>query len=382
MDNNIKISFLSIYHENMMTQYEDISICYLVSVLRQEGYLVQIVYCNEDEFNLQKIIEFNPQYIGMPICEETESLVFKLAKVFYREIPLARIFVGGYHVTFFSEAILNKCPEILCAIRNEGEETVKQLIHSLHHGNSLGTVDGITYRNEKNEIILNRNREYINDLDSLSFPSRDILVDNKLRIALIQTSRGCSGDCHFCCTKQVWADWRGRKDYKRIVDEIENVIKVSGIRYFDFIDCSFEDPAEPGYERLKNLTQEMIDRKVNISYFCAFRGDFVEGITEDLILQLKRSGMCGAAPGIETANEFDIKLYGKRATVKQNERIIQTMQENDIALVPGFINFNLYSSIEGLLENIDFLEKYTFDSTAITLNQKPRTLEFCTLKTS
>ena len=70
--------------------------------------------------------------------------------------------------------------------------------------------------------------------------------------------------------------------------------------------------------------------------------------------------MCGVCIGIESANDKDLKLYKKIATVEDNTEVVKLFTKYKINMIYGFINFNPYSDFEGLYKNIDYLKKNLF----------------------
>ena len=59
--------------------------------------------------------------------------------------------------------------------------------------------------------------------------------------------------------------------------------------------------------------------------------------------------------GLEAANEKDLVIYGKKATVAQNKISIQLFRQNDIDVLIGFIMLNPYSTRESIRTNYLFL---------------------------
>lgn len=349
-----KILLMVVCNDGVNDAWEEIGICYIASFLREKNYEVKLMQKREEDIDYECIKDFYPDIIGMTIYERSKKSVFNVAKKLKQLLPNVLISAGGAYPTYAHVELLNEAEFIDYAMRGEGEYTFSELLEKLNKGQSLKGVKGLTYR-EGNEIIVNENRELIEDINSLPMPARDILVDNKLKGAMIATSRGCLGRCSFCSNQLFWSKWRGRTA-QNVVDEIEYLVKEYGITIFNFTDASFEDP-DRDCERLRSIAEEIIRRNLKIAYLADFRAEFHRKVNDDLMELLVKSGLSGACIGVETGNESDLKLYRKIATLEDNQKVIDMFNKYGILTLCGIINFNPYTSFEGLRKNIDFMER-------------------------
>jgi radical SAM superfamily enzyme YgiQ (UPF0313 family) len=308
-----------------------------------------------------KITAFDPNIIGMSVYNFSKESVYHVIEKIKQLLPNVFVCLGGPFPTYSGTEMMEKCPWIDFVVKGEGELTFRELVSQLPHidRENLETIKGLIYR-EGNIIKVNENRPLIKDINSLPLPARDILRDNQLRTAQISGSRGCIAKCTFCVSGLFWKKWRGR-DAITVVDEIEYIVKEYGVQAFNFCDASFEDPGG-NLERMWEIARDIVRRQLNISYFADFRAEFQKKSTPGLIELLRDSGLCGACVGLESANEFDQKLYGKLATVEDNIKCVEIFRNYDINVDPGIINFNPYSDFDGLYKNIKFLEKYNYAS--------------------
>ncbi len=352
-----RVVLIAVYNERMQASYEEIGMCYIAGLLREKGYDIMLMSSDYSKLNYDKITAFQPDIIGMPVYDISRTSVYHVCKKIKELLPDVKICAGGYSATYYSSEILNEAPFIDYAIKGEGELTWLSLLQHLEGNGGLELVKGLAFR-ENGRVVENEEQELIEDINILPFPERDILKDNRLKIAQISTSRGCTGLCTFCCSNRFWKKWRGRES-KNIVDEIEYVINNYNITSFDFIDGSFEDPGI-NYKRVYDIANSIIDRGLSISYYANIRATFSKRADDNIMDTLKKSGLCGAFIGFEAANEFDLNLYKKFAGVEDNNRISQIFQKYNIIVEPGFINFNPYSTFKGIKQNVNFLEKYGY----------------------
>lgn len=353
----VKVLLLVVYNELMNEVFEEIGVGLIAAYLRENGYGVMLLSANEKRINYEKIVAFKPDVVGLPTFTASKASVYSVIKKIKENCNDALICLGGFFPTFYDKEILQENCDVDFIIRGEGERVFLNLANSLSSKTSLSNVKGLTYRCG-DEIVRNEDEDIITDLDSMPFASRDVVRDNGLKHALISTSRACVHNCSFCISKSYWKSWRGRSP-KSIVDEIKYVVENYGITSFDIVDSSFEDP-DVNYDRLRGIVQGIINTGLKISYFVNMRADFVRKATPELMILLKKSGLCGVFIGIETNNEADIKIYNKTASMEENIKAIKLFRNYNIGVSIGFINFNPYSTFEGLYKNIDFLEEYNY----------------------
>lgn len=348
---------MAVYCRGMKALFEPIGMGLIAGYLRKNGQDVLLMEATEEELDLVKIQEYQPDVIALPLFDVSKDAVYRVVDQLRSILEETYICIGGVYGTYFSQEILKENSSINGVIRGEGEQTTLQLIEILAQGRDLSQVDGLTWRQD-DQIVMNPDQKFIGHLDEIPWAARDLLKKNKRRIALVSTSRGCIGHCNFCITKQFWKKWRGRST-EDVVNEIEDIVQSYNVRMFNFVDNSFEDP-DAKCQRLRRITQGIVDQKLHISYFADFRSEFHNKADHDLMELLVKSGLCGACVGIESGNDFDMKLYGKLGTVADNIKTTELFQKYDVRIILGFINFNPYSTFEGLHKNMDYLEKYGF----------------------
>lgn len=354
---NKNVVLVMMYASGMRFDQEELGLGYIAAVLRAAGYTVTVVAERSMDKALDKIKDIAPFLIGFTIYDANRIVVYQLAANIRKRFPDVVMFGGGIYPSYAGERMLNECEHIDYAIYGEGEQTSVNLANCCIEKTDPGNVRGIIYR-KNNQIVKNPKQPAIENLDQLPHPARDILIQNNLKVAQMSTSRGCNASCGFCASQIIFPKWRGRS-VESIMDELEYLITHYQIKAVNFIDASFED-GDRNVQKLMKLSQEIIRKKLNILFYIQLRAEFHRHVTQELIDSLKQAGLCSACVGIESGNAADLKLYNKIATVDDNEKIVTFLRKNQINVEPGFINFNPYSTFEGLKSNIDYLEKHMF----------------------
>lgn len=338
---------------------EELGIAYIASTLRMQGHDVTIDSIHAKTYPYEEIVAFQPDYIGCTTYYDTrEDVSYFIHKV--KSITNCKICLGGIHASLFAVEWMQKNPDIDHIIKGEGEYTYCELINALDNNTSLEGINGLVYRKD-GQVIENPDRPLIAPLSELPRASRDVIKKYHLRRALISTSRGCKRSCRFCCSPLYWRrggkrQWRGL-DMKDVAEEIQLIYNTYGISCFFIQDESFEDDIEDSYQRLFEIANLLIQQQNPYCLTVYTRCDFYQKSSPELMQLLKQAGLVRVFIGIESANCEDLKLYGKSDNFYHSEKSIQYFNVNEINTSIGFINFNPFSTMERLYENLNFLKR-------------------------
>ena len=147
--------------------------------------------------------------------------------------------------TVASQEILSNFQGIDSVICGEGEVPLLELVSAIKNKRTWENVPGISFRQGESNIAVPL-RKPVQDLDQLPFMARDDLpyvLQSGAREADISSSRGCYGQCSFCCMPPFYdasgnREWRGRSP-QNILNEIELLMNRYGVRTFHFTDENF-----------------------------------------------------------------------------------------------------------------------------------------------
>ena len=311
---------------------QPIGLAHLAASLKSHGYEVGILDCQTSEKKsipipselsyLKDFYPFNDRspfklytgyyHFGMAWDEIRERIKDSKAHVFgisssftpyYQEaVEVARIIkewdhkkivvMGGCHVSCDPESVL-KSLFVDYVILGEGEIRFPYLLKQIEKkGNgSIGEIEGVGYR-LNGEIRINPLQFFIQDLDSLPHPARELLDLNRYRIGrkrstMIITSRGCPHGCAYCSTRLVMgASFRARSP-ESIVQEMVECRNKYHIRNFDIEDDNFTFDQRRA-ERLMNLVVETFgEETLELS---AMNGVSFASLDGDLLRLMKRAG--------------------------------------------------------------------------------------------
>ncbi len=267
---------------------------------------------------------FKPDLVGISMCatEHSEGLaIAKKAKHLGMETA-----VGNYHPTGLAHYFASH-PDIDFVIRGEGEETFLELICK---GFAFGVL-GTSYMN-RNEVIHNGDRPFIKDLDSIPFPARHLRrhkystkIDRRIRRDTLTLSRGCFGQCTFCCESYMNKSYQRYRSPDNIFKELVEVYELHGRRP---LSINITDPDALGNaEIVERLCDKLIPLKFDLDIVCHVRADNVVAFP-DVVGKMVKAGFTTFEIGIESPNQRDLSSTRKGMGVSVHKKACQIIREH------------------------------------------------------
>jgi len=262
----------------------------------------------------RRIAAFNPDLVGITcLYSSTFPVVAELCKTSKAVAPLAVTVVGGTHPSFLPERCLEEAPELDMIALGEGEPVLLELLDVMQTGADLSTVDGLAFRDPSTgEIRVNPKTRFIEDLDSLPYPARDLLpmelyqqigvphllFSERKRFATVITSRGCPARCNFCSSWRFWGNRFRARSPENVLDELELLVREFGVEEVQFED----DNLSLGRARFRKLLQGMVDRDLGLAWSTP-NGIALWALDRELIGLMKRAGCYEVTLAFESGNQ-------------------------------------------------------------------------------
>jgi anaerobic magnesium-protoporphyrin IX monomethyl ester cyclase len=334
-----------------------LGIGYLAAVLRKNGYQVDVIDCqalklNYDDFKTE-LSKRNPDVVGVTSTTLTYKSAAQIAKIAKEVNPNCTALIGGPHVSFWDENALKEYPQLDAVIRKEGEYTVLEIVQRIEAGKPYYDVVGTTCR-KGNEIVRNPDRPYIQNLDELPFPAHDLFPFEHLNrfgaiIFPVYTSRGCLFWCNFCSAVRMFGRGYRMRSPKNVVDEIEHLVKDFGAKQFTFYDDAFT----VDQNRVKEICEEIIRRKLVIKFDCETRVDMV---TKELLQTMKNAGCIAVWFGVEAGSQMVIDAMGKGYKLETIKKSFKLAQDVGLMTVASVVLGFPEETPETLRETTKFIE--------------------------
>lgn len=316
-----------------------LGLAYIASMLHEHDvYIFDSNVVNDPLVELRKVIEkVNPDVVGVSlrnidgqlsfnICSYYEPFV-SMIKIIKETAPASKLIVGGAGFTIFYEEIMRQNPEVDFGVVGSGEIAIVDLLKNLEHPER---VKNLVFR--KDGELNFTGMQFPTNLDSLPKPSLegfDIPMYKRFPYSMgIESKRGCSFRCIYCVYQNIQGRYVALKSPRRVVDEIEELVNNWGITHFFFVDPIFNFPFDHG----KKICQEIIKRKLGISWRAWFRPDF---INTNFIVEAVKAGCDIFDFSPDGACDEALRVLGKDMKVSDIERSIRLIREVEGARV-GF----------------------------------------------
>lgn len=367
-------------------------LAYTAAVLEGNGHEVIVddgVATNETEVQLlSKIKAEKPDVLLFETSTPTIDYDLNLVKKIKKSVPDAVVCLSGTHATVFAKQILKENPSVDYIFLGEYEINFADFIEALSRKKDLAGVKGIAFRKNR-EVVVNKQKP-ISNLNVLPFPARHLFPSNENPDPTVywdgfcqykpsvqmQASRGCPFQCNFCLWNQVVYQ-NGKYRFfsaKRVVDEMEEVVKKHGAKEIYFDDDTFTAKKR----QVLDICGE-INRR-NLKIFWSVMGDAM--ITdEEMIRSMAEAGCIGIKFGVESGNREILKGIGKPIDLEKVRKFVGWCSKYKIKNHATFTFGLLGETKETMKETLEFAKSLDVDSVQFSLTTPfPGTRYFQQLK--
>src|SRR6516162_8009335 len=249
--------------------------------------------------------------------------------------PTLKVGFVGAKVAVQPEQSLRQGAPIDFVARNEFDFTIKELAE----GRDWRVVDGISYRDGAGEIVHNKDRAILEDMDSLPFVTevykRDLRVEDYFIGYLLHpyvslyTGRGCKSRCTFC----LWPQTVGGHTYRvrspgHVIDEIRLAKSYfPQVKELFFDDDTFTDDRP----RAEAIAREL--GKLGVTWSCNAKAN----VPRTTLEVLRDNGLRLLLVGYETGNQQILNNIKKGMRIDIARRFTKDCHEFGITIHGTFI---------------------------------------------
>lgn len=359
---------------SQINYWQPLGTLYVASSLIKAGH--EVIFLNgafmTHSLILKELLEFSPDVVGI------YSTAFGWKKAMFTASEIRRvekeslttphppfikgenrifITVGGPYPIAMQEKCLEDSQDIDAVVTGEGEITLVEMLDKIAQGKGLDGVEGLVFR-AGDKIIKNPPRPLITDLDSLPFPARELLGNDRNYIpppatykrkpvAVIMTARGCNRRCLFCFqidkTRKSGIRFRG---VDNVMEEIELCLK-QGYREIKFID----DTLAADYDRAMRIAHEIKKRRLDFTWFASA---CVNQVDYKLLKAFKDAGCWAILFGAESGVQKDLNTIKKGITLNQTRRAVKAAKDAELTVYTPFLFGIPGQTYEDGLKSIEF----------------------------
>ncbi len=214
---------------------------------------------------------------------------FGYMKLVRRQLPDARIVVGGTAVSIFGKYVADKCPNDTVVVIGEGEDAMLSIV------DGFAAPAGENFYKDRVGRISHRARTETFDLRRLTavdfayvesiFPDFGSYLGGDIGV---HTKRGCPFQCHFCLYNKIEGGNQRYREPAEIAQEVETLNKRYGVRHIWFTDAQFCS-TKRSTEHVEHVLDEMLARKTTVSWSGYLR---LNHLTPQIAGKMLASGMC------------------------------------------------------------------------------------------
>ncbi len=302
-----------------------IDIAYIAACLKSERLPFEVIDCLGLVYSFTELLlkiknlQNSHKDITLAIRTSLPTSTFDLniAKLL-KENTDAKIIMFGPYVSLNREFFLEKT-YIDAVIVNEPEYIFVDI-----YKKGLKNTDGLWYRTAGGDVVKNKEKDYIDNLDVLPFPAWQYLPYKNYILPSLQfpsvdyflpviSSRGCPFFCHYCPYPVLQGRrWRPRSA-TNVVEEIKYLMDRFKVKNILFRDPEFT----LNRERIVLLCKLICEEKIKFNWRCETRLDTLDS---ELITLMAKAGCCGMNFGIETPTPEVAQKSGR--TVSEKEKML------------------------------------------------------------
>jgi radical SAM superfamily enzyme YgiQ (UPF0313 family) len=263
---------------------------------------------------LKDIYLEKPDLIGFSCYIWNITYVKRLVVELKKVLPNTRLWLGGPEVSYDGVQVMKEYPQLSGIVLGEGEVTFSKIVK----GVSLGSLQGITFRDEKGLIQENSPSIHM-EPDSLPFPYQDL---NHLpnRILYYESSRGCPFSCSYCLSSEEGAV-RFRSLVK-VKKELKMLIE-KGVKQVKFVDRTFNCDRKRA-KAIWTYIQENDNGKINFHFEIA--ADLLEEEDFEQLSRL-RPGLVQFEIGVQSTNPATTKEINRTMDYPKVAEAISRLKE-------------------------------------------------------
>lgn len=349
-----KVLLINPSYQPHWSRCEPTGLLYIASFLKSKGVKVRILDLNIEKMNIKEslnyIAKFKPNFVGISSITRQALQAYRLGRAIKKRFTNINLIYGGIHPTFSPE----ECFKIGSAdyvVIGEGEETMYELVRKVNSRQSPVDIRGIFFRSGK-RIIKTKERDFMQDLDSLPFPDYSLVPLEKYNSNIhlkeypgktihIMTSRGCTENCYFCCSPSFYKHKLRFRSVENVIQEIKEVIDKYDVKNIHFHDDNFL--LSP--KRILKLCHLIEENNLVFKWICLARADVISQHPE-ILPAMKRAGCVGIELGVETGDEYVLGQLNKNEHLQQIRLASKYLKQNNIYPMYLVMSYSLGENID------------------------------------
>jgi len=324
----------SLYHR-VGLRLIPLGLAYVAAALRQGGHDVRVIDFEVEKGDHRKLPYAEYDVVGVGSDTTRWPAAVKIAEA--AKAAGATVVAGGPHVSFLDDEAL-ATGAVDYVVRSEGEYATLDLVNCLEAKGDPAALAGVSFV-RGGKVVRTPARAFIEDLDALPHPARDLFPRRRYRatlerreLASVVTSRGCPSNCDFCSCSTFSGQKLRCRSVESVMDELERLYVHDGYRAV----CFFDDNLTLNAARTERICEEIIKRKWDLKWWAFSRTDTALK-RPDLIKLMARAGLRKVFVGFESANQESLDSSNKKASVETSFKAMEVFHKNSVKVWGAFM---------------------------------------------
>ena len=347
---------------------ENLSLGYLAEALQRAGHRAELAPF-EQRSQLKEVLQraLKADLVGLSMAFQARAPEFLALARAIRAAGGPPVVAGGHYASCAAHDLLAHHPELAAVVLHEGEQSLPELVDLGADPAAWAGVAGLVVRGPAGPVSTAR-RPIEPDLERLPRPLRSgpVRLLAGVPTATMLGSRGCLGDCHYCCIQTLHRLCPGPRFRQRsaqaVASEMADLYHGRGIRQFVFHDDNFLVPKPSANRaRLAALRDGLRQRGVGeIALVIKCRPQEAQ---RDTLEELRDMGLIRLFMGVESATPAGLASLGRRQAVAASERALELCDDLGLSSQFGIIAFHPEATLEGLRADIAFMRRFAHHPT-------------------
>lgn len=345
---------------------------YLASSVRN-GHDVRILDCVKEGHDMdlfKSYFEKNmPDVIGFTVFSCDLESVRKSIELAKGLNPKVVTIAGGPHPSGDPAGTMGYLDRLDFAFAGESETGFPRLVEQLsgeRDRRDLKEIPGLVWK-ENGKVNINP-KIFIEDLDSIEFPSWDLLKLNTYKgvpngvftkqypFAPIIVTRGCPYLCTFCSAHNIVGRKLRYRSIRNVIEEINILYEKFGIREIHIEDDNFTFDIKFA----KEFCAKLIELGLPLTYSCP-NGVRLDRIDAELLSLMKKAGFYNVYVGVESGSPRILKHMRKNLSLEEIAEKVSLIKDAGLEASGYFILGYPEETIEDMEMTISFARSLRLD---------------------
>jgi anaerobic magnesium-protoporphyrin IX monomethyl ester cyclase len=308
--------------------------------------------------------QHEPDIVGLSVMTFQRPTAHKIGALVRRELPSARIVVGGYDPSLAPDKYTDPALPVDFIVRGEGELTFRELLRALERKDDLAGIRGLSWR-QGDGFVHNPDRG-VSQLQDIGLPDRGARALSGYTmlgkpVDVVETSRGCTFDCSFCSIIEM----RGRNFHpfpiERVLADIADA-RTHGARTIFLVD----DNIMLDVRRFGDLCRAIVESGLNdIRYVVQAMTSSLANHGKELAPLMRKANFTYVFLGVENVVEEDLAFLHARAKNRERQTggnasltATRIVRRHGMYVVGGLIVGNPGDSPASIDANLAFARKH------------------------